>query len=74
MLTELCSEVNNYFDRDMPKIKGTFTISGKVLVGAVSYGLQVGQYFRIIGSVCSSTQAEQMKVSLMRSSQALFGY
>ena len=51
MLTELCSEVNNYFDRDMPKIKGTFTISGKVLVGAVSYGLQVGQYFRIIGSV-----------------------
>ena len=51
MLSELCSEVNNYFDRDQPKHKGTFTISDGALVGASGLGLQIGQYYRIIGSV-----------------------
>lgn len=46
MLTELCQELRNWFDRE--RHFGTFTIEGGEL--AVSF-LQEGQYFRIIGSV-----------------------
>ena len=51
MLTELCSEVNNWFDRNQPKFSGRFSISGGVISGAESMGLQIGQYYRIIDSV-----------------------
>ena len=53
MLTELCQELKNWFDRD--RITGTFTITG----GDITYddgkqiGLLPGQYFRIVGSVFS---------------------
>lgn len=49
MLTELCQELRNWFDRGMPKYYGTFKIEG----GQITDGsfLQDGQYFRIIGSV-----------------------
>lgn len=46
MLTELCQELRNWFDRK--RYFGTFTIEGGELT--VPF-LQEGQYFRIIGSV-----------------------
>jgi hypothetical protein len=47
MLTELCQELRNWFERD--KYFGTFTIEGGQLTDG-SF-LQNGQHFRIIGSV-----------------------
>lgn len=47
MLTELCQELRNWFDKE--RYFGTFTIDGGQLTDC-SY-LQNGQYFRIIGSV-----------------------
>lgn len=48
MLTELCEELKNWFERD--KYIGTFTIeSGEIAVPVGS--LRDGQFFRIIGSV-----------------------
>jgi hypothetical protein len=48
MLTELCQELRNWFERDV--IFGTFTIeSGQINLPDGS--LQSGQYFRIVGSV-----------------------
>lgn len=49
MLSELCSELNNWFDRGQPKKSGSFHISGGLFTEDL--GLQVGQYFRVIGSV-----------------------
>ena len=47
MLTELCQELRNWFEKD--KYFGTFTIEG----GQITDGsmLQDGQYYRIVGSV-----------------------
>lgn len=48
MLTELCQELRNWFERK--KFFGTFTIeNGQIDVSDGS--LQSGQYFRIVGSV-----------------------
>lgn len=48
MLTELCQELRNWFERE--KYFGTFTIeNGQIDVPDGS--LQSGQYFRIVGSV-----------------------
>jgi hypothetical protein len=47
MLTELCQELRNWFERD--KYFGTFTIEGGQLTD--SSFLQEGQYYRIVGSV-----------------------
>lgn len=48
MLTELCQELRNWFERD--KYIGTFTIeNGQISMPDGS--IQSGQYFRIIGSV-----------------------
>ena len=47
MLTELCQELRNWFDKE--RYFGTFTIEGGQLTDC-SY-LQNGQYYRIIGSV-----------------------
>lgn len=46
MLTELCKELNNWFERE--RHEGTFTVSGGALTADF---LREGQYFRIIGSV-----------------------
>lgn len=48
MLTEICQELRNWFDRDLPKWHGQFRIENRALV---LDGLQDGQYFRIVGSV-----------------------
>ena len=53
MLTELCQEVRNWFDRDQPKFYGSFVIQGQtILFDGVDMGtlLKQGQYLRIIGS------------------------
>lgn len=47
MLTDLCQELKNWFEKE--KYIGTFTIEGGQLTD--SSFLQDGQYFRVIGSV-----------------------
>ena len=49
-LTEFCTETNNWFDRGKEKLYGTFDIVNNELIIEPSF-LQVGQYFRIAGSV-----------------------
>lgn len=50
MLTEICQELKNWFDRGQPKYFGTFTVSNGIITGN-GISLQEGQYFRIVGSV-----------------------
>ncbi len=51
-LTELCHELNNYFDRNLLKLHGAFEISGGRIVDTdFAEAIQDNQYFRIIGSV-----------------------
>lgn len=47
-LTELCSELRNWFDK--AKIFGEFEISNGSLIGAEDW-LKDGQYYRIVGSL-----------------------
>lgn len=47
MLTVLCKEINNWFDKE--KYFGTFTIENNAITG--NYSLQENQYFRIVGSI-----------------------
>ena len=49
MLTELLAEIRNYFEVPNGRHFGTFAISGGSI--APLGFLQVGQYFRIVGSV-----------------------
>ena len=52
MLTELCQELRNWFDRDHDKWIGEITISGGNLTAdGEEIELLEGQYFRIIGSL-----------------------
>ena len=46
MLTELCKELNNWFDKE--KYFGTFTIANNEITG--NYSLQENLFFRIVGS------------------------
>lgn len=50
MLTELCQELRNWFNRNIEPISGDFEIADGELVG-FSDRLKYGQYFRVIGSV-----------------------
>ena len=52
MLNEICQELRNWFDRDKPKLYGTFAIqNGKITDSTFTTIIQNNQYFRIIGSV-----------------------
>ena len=52
MLTELCQELRNWFDRDHDKWIGEITISGGNLTAdGEEIELLEGQHFRIIGSL-----------------------
>lgn len=52
MLSELCQELRNWFDRNQPKFHGDFEISeGKITDETFIEAIQNNQYFRIIGSV-----------------------
>ena len=48
-LTELCSELNNYFP--VKKIAGRFTVESGHITGAEGLHLQDGQFYRVRGSV-----------------------
>lgn len=49
MLTELCKELNNWFDYNQPHFVGDFTIENGEFTKEM--GLLQGQYYRIVGSV-----------------------
>lgn len=52
MLSELCQELKNWFDRGQPRIHGAFEISGgKIIDTDFTDVIKPNQYFRIIGSV-----------------------
>ena len=52
MLNEICLDLNNFFDRNQPKIKDDFSISsGKITNADFLDVIKENQYFRIIGSV-----------------------
>ena len=52
MLTELCQELNNWFDRGQPRLHGAFEIvDGKITDTDFTDVIQNNQYFRIVGSV-----------------------
>lgn len=52
MLSELCQELKNWFDRGQPRLHGAFEISGgKIVDSDFTSIIQNEQYFRIIGSV-----------------------
>lgn len=52
MLTELCQELRNWFDRGRDKWIGTVRVSGStVYVDDAEISLLNGQHFRIIGSL-----------------------
>ena len=52
MMTELCQNLRNWFDRNQKKWHGSVTISnGVVTCDDESFSLQTNQYFRIIGSL-----------------------
>lgn len=50
MLTLLCQDIHNWFDRNQPKWYGTFSISSDGTIEHDGLALKTGQYFRIIGS------------------------
>lgn len=52
MLNEICLDLNNFFDKGMPKFNGDFTIdSGKITDADFLASIKENQYFRIVGSV-----------------------
>lgn len=52
MLTELCQELRNWFDRGHDKWHGTIVISdGQISANDAEIELTPGQHFRIIGSL-----------------------
>lgn len=52
MLSEICKELNNWFDRNQPKTYGKIEIaSGKITNEDFTDAIKVNQYFRIVGSL-----------------------
>lgn len=52
MLSELCKELRNWFDRDQPHFHGTTTIEGgRITDRDFLDAIKTNQYFRIQGSV-----------------------
>ena len=52
MLNEICLDLNNFFDKGLPKFNGDFVIeSGKITDADFLDAIKDNQYFRIIGSV-----------------------
>lgn len=51
MLSELCRELNNYFDRGQKKFHGNIKIvNGQITNEEFTSAVLLGQYFRIVGS------------------------
>lgn len=52
MLSELCRELRNWFDREQPHLHGAFEIDGGTIVDADFRAvIKKNQYFRITGSI-----------------------
>lgn len=52
MLSELCQELRNYFDRGQPKLYGDIKIVDGAITNSEFTGkILEGQYFRIVGSI-----------------------
>lgn len=52
MLNEICLDLNNFFDKGLPKFNDDFTIeSGKITDADFLDAIKENQYFRIVGSV-----------------------
>lgn len=52
MLTQICQELRNWFDRGLPKYSGIIHIAdGVVTVDGETPSLQTGQHYRLIGTV-----------------------
>ena len=52
ILTEICQNLRNWFDRGQKKYNGRIVIrSGSITVSDPDFALQGGQYYRIIGSL-----------------------
>ena len=52
MLTQVCQELRNWFDRGLPKYSGIVHIdNGVVTVDGETPSLQTGQHYRLIGTV-----------------------
>lgn len=52
MLSEICQELRNWFDRDQPRMHGSFEIKGGRIIDVDFVEvIQPNQYFRIVGSV-----------------------
>lgn len=50
MLSEICHEIKNWFEQS--KIIGDIEVKdGAVLINGIPIAIQIGQYFRIVGSV-----------------------
>lgn len=72
MLTEICHELKNWFDRGLPKLTGEFVIEEHILYMVTSdgnipltdKGLQVNQYYRILGSVFNDGVHKEPDTSL----------
>lgn len=66
MLTDLCQELKNWFDRGNPKLNGVFSIHDGDIFHVYNgrekplseLGLNTNQYFRIIGSAFSDGVAQ----------------
>lgn len=50
MLTQICQDIHNWFDRNQPKWYGSFTISADGTITHPGMVLKQGQYIRVIGS------------------------
>lgn len=60
---EVCQYLKNWFDRDQIKYFGNITISNGAL--SETYGLKVGQYFRIIGSSLNNDGVYQYPITTL---------
>ena len=81
MLTDLCQELKNWFDRDMPKLFGTFTIHdndifyvelGNTEISLSELGLATNQYFRIVGSVFNDSVVKYASTDLQNLKAEIF--
>ena len=52
ILTEICQELRNWFDRGLGKYDGVISVSeGALSIGGGTPSLQNGQYYRLVGTV-----------------------
>lgn len=60
---EVCQYLKNWFDRNQPRYIGGITIQNGAL--SETYGLKVGQYFRIVGSTLNNDGVYQYPITTL---------